>query len=145
MKTKKILAGAALALLLVIAGSTISFAQCDKTVTITSSKTTHLDENGSVVRTKDETAVITISNTDITIVPGDEAHKMTGKISSKTCDWKVPFKEGKTVVKAIVSGDGGDEKNITVTIVGTGGKVTLTFEAEEMPGKKIQVVADKFE
>lgn len=132
-------------LLLLAAGSTATFAQCDKEAILTSSITTHLDDKGTVLKTTEETAVITISKTDISIVPGDEAHRMTGKISSRTCDWKVPFKEGKTVVKAVVSGDGGDEKNITVTIVGAGGKVTLTFEAEEMPGKKIQVVADKFE
>ncbi len=129
---------------LVAAGSTIAFAQCDKTATLTSSKTTHLDENGNVERTKDENAVITITATDITIAPGDEEHKMTGKITSKTCDWKVPFKEGKMVIKGIVSGDGGNDKDITVTIEGKNGKVTLTFEAVGMTGK-IQVVADKFE
>ena len=144
MKTTSILKTIIAALFLMVAGSTISFAQCDKTVTLTSSKTTHLDESGNVERTKDEKAVITITPTDITIVPGDEEHKMTGKITSKTCDWKVPFKEGKTVIKSIVSGDGGDDKDITVTIEGKGGKVTLTFEAVGLNGK-IQVVADKFE
>lgn len=144
MKTRAILKTTIAALFLLVAGTTASLAQCDKTVTLTSSKTTHLDGNGNVSKTKDETAVITISSTDITIVPGDEDHKMTGKITSKTCDWKVPYKEGKMVVKSIVSGDGGDEKDITVTIEGKDGKVTLTFEAVGLNGK-IQVVADKFE
>lgn len=144
MKTTSILKTTIAALFLMVAGSTISFAQCDKTATLTSSKTNHLDESGNISRTKDEKAVITITPTDITIVPGDEEHKMTGKITSKTCDWKVPFKEGKTVIKSIVSGDGGDDKDITVTIEGKAGKVTLTFEAVGLNGK-IQVVADKFE
>lgn len=144
MKTGSILKTTIAALFLLVAGTSVSLAQCDKTVTLTSSKTTHLDGNGNVSKTKDETAVITISSTDITIVPGDEDHKMTGKITSKTCDWKVPYKEGKMVVKSIVSGDGGDEKDITVTIEGKDGKVTLTFEAVGLNGK-IQVVADKFE
>jgi len=135
MKTTSILKTIIAALFLMVAGSTISFAQCDKTVTLTSSKTTHLDESGNVERTKDEKAVITITPTDITIVPGDEEHKMTGKITSKTCDWKVPFKEGKTVIKSIVSGDGGDDKDITVTIEGKNGKVVLTFEAVGMNKK----------
>ena len=144
MKTTSILKTTIAALFLLVAGTSVSLAQCDKTVTLTSSKTTHLDGNGNVSKTKDENAVITISSTDITIVPGDEDHKMTGKITSKTCDWKVPYKEGKMVVKSIVSGDGGDEKDITVTIEGKDGKVTLTFEAVGLNGK-IQVVADKFE
>jgi hypothetical protein len=135
---------AILALFLTLAGSTVTFAQCDKTVTLTSSKTNHLDENGNIERTKEETAVITITPTDITIVPGDEEHKMTGKITSKTCDWKTPYKDGKMVIKSIVSGDGGDDKDVTVTIEGKDGKVTLTFEAVGMNGK-IQIVADKFD
>lgn len=145
MKTTFILKTTIAALFLMVAGSTISFAQCDKTSTLTSSKTNHLDESGNIARTKDENAVITITPTDITIIPGDEEHTMTGKITSKTCDWKVPFKEGKMVIKSIVSGDGGgNDKDITVTIEGKAGKVTLTFEAVGMNGK-IQVVADKFE
>jgi hypothetical protein len=144
MKTTSILKATIAALFLMIAGSTVAFAQCDKTVTLTSSKTNHLDENGNVESTKDENAVVTITPTDITIVPGDEDHKMTGKITSKTCDWKVPFKEGKMVIKSVVSGDDNDEKDITLTIEGKNGKVVLTFEAAGMT-KKIQVVADKFE
>ena len=144
MKTPLILKTTIAALFFIMAGTTLTFAQCDKTVTLTSSKTTHFDGDGNISKTKDEAAVITITPTDITIVPGDEDHKMTGKITSKTCDWKVPFKEGKTVIKSIVSGDGGDEKDITVTIEGKAGKVTLTFEAVGLNGK-IQVVADKFE
>lgn len=144
MKTKINLKTILFALVLVLAGSTVSFAQCDKTVTLTSSTTNHLDDKGNVTKSKEETAIITITSTDLTVVPGDEDHKMTGKITYKTCDWKVPFKEGKTIVKAVLSGDGGD-KHVTVTIEGKGGKVTLLFEAEEVVGKKIQVVADKFE
>jgi hypothetical protein len=111
---------------------------------LTSSTTNHLNEKGEVERSKPENVIVTITKTDITIVPGDEEHKMTGVITSKTCDWKVPYKEGKMVVKGTVTGDGSDEKH-TITIEGKDGKVTLTFVAEEMPGKKIQVVADKFE
>ncbi|MGY4538485.1 hypothetical protein ACVW0P_002905 [Mucilaginibacter sp. UYNi724] len=141
MKTKT-LSSAVFALFLVIAGSTTTFAQCDKTATLTSSNTNYLDDKGTVLKSNNEETVITITKTDLTIAPGD--HQMTGKITSSTCDWKVPFKEGKTVVKSLMTGDG-EDKHVTITIEGKAGKVTLTFEAEEMPGKKIQVVADKFE
>ena len=129
-------------LLLSATGSVSAFAQCDKTATLTSSTTSYVDNTGAIIRSKDEDTKVTITKTDLTIAPGEG--EMTGKISSSTCDWKVPFKEGKTVIKALMTGDGPD-KHVTVTIEGKEGKVTLTFEAEEMPGKKIQVVADKFE
>ncbi|MFA6085324.1 hypothetical protein [Mucilaginibacter sp.] len=145
MKTKNNLQKLILALLLMVAASTVTYAQCDKTATLTSSTTSYIDNDGKVIKSKAEKAIITITKTDITIVPGDEEHKMTGAITSKICDWKIPYKEGKLVVKSTVSGDGGDEKHITVTIEGKDGKVTLTFEAEEMTDKKIWLVADKFE
>lgn len=142
MKTKFNLKTSLFSLLLILAGTTVTFAQCDKTATLKSSTTSYVDDKGTVLRSKEEETTVTITKTDLTIAPGD--HEMTGKITYQTCDWKVPFKEGKTVVKALMSGDG-DDKHVTVTIEGKAGKVTLTFEAEEMIGKKIQVVADKFE
>ena len=142
MKTIYNLKTALLALSLMIAGTTATFAQCDKTVTLTSSTTNFIDDKGMLLNTRDENTTITITKTDLTIAPGD--HQMTGKITYQTCDWKVPFKEGKTVVKSTMSGDG-DDKHVTITIEGKGGRVTLIFEAEEMVGKKIQVVVDKFE
>ncbi|MBL4674592.1 MAG: hypothetical protein JKY70_00030 [Mucilaginibacter sp.] len=135
---KTILAGA----ITLLAFSQNADAQCDKTITLTSSETSFLDAQGAVTNTKTEEVKVTITPTDITIEPGNDP-QMTGKITSKTCEWKVPYKEGKMVIKSTISGQG-DEKHITVTIEGKDGKVTLTFEAEEMKDRKIQVVADKF-
>jgi hypothetical protein len=144
MKTAFNLKKSLIIIFLMIAGTTAAFAQCDQTVTLTSSKSNQFDDQGHI-DSRDEHTVITISKTEITITPGSD-HKMSGQISSKTCDWKTPFKEGKTVIKAKLSDENGDhEKNATITITGAAGKVTLTFEAEEKPGKKIQVIADKFE
>jgi hypothetical protein len=137
---KKIL----LALFLVIAASTVSFAQCDKPVTLVSSLTTYLNAKSEVEKTKDEETVITLSKTEITIIPGDESHKVSGAVKSYICSWPVPYKEGKTVATALLT-DGGRDMHATITITGKDGKVTLTFEAEELPGKRILVIADKFE
>ncbi|RYU90477.1 hypothetical protein EWM62_07410 [Mucilaginibacter terrigena] len=144
MKAKHSFKIAILAGFFLMAGGRVALAQCDKTATLTASATSYLDAQGTIIKTVDAGAVISITKTDLTITP-DSDHAMSGKITSATCDWKVPFKEGKTVVKAVMSKDGTDEKHVTVTIDGKDGKVALTFEAEEMPGKKIQVVADKFE
>ncbi|MDB5016160.1 MAG: hypothetical protein JWQ84_992 [Mucilaginibacter sp.] len=129
---------------LLIAGITMGHAQCDKKVVLTSSKTEHMDAAGTVKRTDDETAKIEISKAELQISVNGE-HKMTGAIKSKTCDWKVPFKEGKTVIKATISNDQGEDRDVTLTIEGKDGKVTLLFEMEGMPDDRIRVGIDKFE
>ena len=129
---------------LVIAGSAISLAQCDSKFVITTSKTEHLDANGALVRTVDEKAVVEVGKSDLSINVNDE-HKMTGAIKSNTCNWTIPYKEGKAIIKATLSDEQGDDKNITITIEGKDGKITLLFEMEGMPDDRIRVSADKFE
>jgi hypothetical protein len=135
---KKIFLVLSLLLTIAVAG----FAQCDKTVQLTSSKTNHLDESNAITRTDDETAVIDISKTavDVSI---DGEHKITAAIKSNTCNWTTPFKDGKTVIKATADRDGQDQ-NFTITIEGKDGKVTLLFEREDKPSDKIKVAIDKF-
>ncbi|MEO6631708.1 MAG: hypothetical protein ABIN13_08305 [Mucilaginibacter sp.] len=129
-----------LSLLLTIAVT--GFAQCEKTVQLSSSKTNHLDESDAITRTDDETAVIDISKTAVDVSINGE-HKITAAIKSNTCNWTTPFKDGKTVIKATADRNGQDQ-NFTITIEGKDGKVTLLFEREDKPGDKIKVVIDKF-
>ncbi len=143
MKTKH-LKKAVLAFGLILLGSTISFAQCDKPVMLVSSATNYYNAKGELQRTRDEESIITLTKTQVIIAPGDEAHKMTGDIKTYTCNWPTPYKEGKTIVTTVFT-DGGKTLNATITIEGKAGKVTVTMEAAEMPDMKIQVVADKFE
>ncbi len=133
-------------LLVVIASSMgiSSYSQCDKKVLVTSSKTEHLDAKGEVERSVDETTTIEYDNKEIVITPGDDP-TMTGTIKSTTCEWKVPFKEGKTVIKASLTDPQGQMMNLTITIEGKEGKISLLAEIEEMPDRKIRVIVDKFE
>ena len=133
-------------LFLLVAGSTMCFAQCDKKVSIISSKSEQLDDSGQVQGSRDEKTIVDISTTDVNVsVASDEGdQKLTGKIKSKTCDWKTPFKEGKTVVTTTLN-DNGNDKDFTITIEGKDGKVTLVAESPQMPGRKIRLVVDKFE
>nr|WP_294941832.1 hypothetical protein [uncultured Mucilaginibacter sp.] len=133
-----------LAFVLVLAGSSISFAQCDKPIMLVSSATNYYNAKGELQRTKDEESIITLTKTEIIIAPGNEEHKMTGTIKTYACNWATPYKEGKTVVTTVFT-DGGKSLNATITIEGKAGKVTVTMEALEMPDMKIQVVADRFE
>ncbi|MGZ3873412.1 MAG: hypothetical protein ACXVJD_10860, partial [Mucilaginibacter sp.] len=123
--------------------SVACLAQCDKSVVLTSSKTDHLDAAGAITRSDDETAPIEISKSAVDIsVNGD--HKMTGAITDKTCEWKVPFKEGKTVIHATMTNNGGEEKKVTINIEGKDGKVTLLFDIDDMPNERVRVGIDKF-
>lgn len=134
------------ALFLLAAGSTMCFAQCDKKVSITSSRSEQLDNSGQVQGTRDEKTTVDISKTDVNVsIVGDEGEqKLTGKVKSKTCDWKTPFKEGKLVVTTTLN-DNGNDKDFTITIEGKDGKITLVAESPQMPDRKIRLVVDKFE
>jgi hypothetical protein len=83
-----------LATLFIVAASFSTFAQCDKRVIITSSKTEYLDTAGNVIRSVDENSIVEFDSKEIIITPGEDP-VMKGAISSFTCDWKTPFKEGR--------------------------------------------------
>ena len=133
-----------LILSLLIAGCAVSFAQCGKKVILTTASTQHLDASGAVERTVDEKAIVEINKSDLAINVNDE-HKLTGKIKSDTCNWKVPYKEGKSVIKATVTDEQGTDREVTITIEGKDGKVTLLFETDGMPDDRIRVTVVKFE
>ena len=122
-----------------------TYAQCDKKLSLTSSKTEYLDASGQLKKSVDENTTIEISKTELTIVPGAEENKMAGPVKSVVCNWKNVFKKGKTVIKAILSDPSGDAKDVTITIEGKDGKVTLLAEVDEMPDHKIKLTLDKFE
>jgi hypothetical protein len=126
----------------VIAGTT-TYAQCDKKNVLTASSTEYLNANLELQRTVEEITTIEYDSKAIVITPGD--HNMVGTINSMSCDWKTPYKEGKTVIKGMISNPRGDLMNCTITIEGKDGKLTLLFEAEESPDRKIRISIDKFE
>ncbi|MGY4538486.1 hypothetical protein ACVW0P_002906 [Mucilaginibacter sp. UYNi724] len=132
-----------LASLMVIAGSATTFAQCDKKVTFTASTSTYLNDKGAVEKTKNEETIVTLDNKEVNITTGGRP-ELAGVVKTYTCNWVNSFKTGKSVISTVMV-DGGSELHAIITIEGKDGKVTLTFEAAEMPGKKIVLIADKFE
>jgi major membrane immunogen (membrane-anchored lipoprotein) len=134
-----------LALFLLIAGSSLCLAQCDKKVNIAASKTEYLNATGAVERSEDEQTSIEINKSDITVITDNGNHKMTGTIKTNACNWTTPFKEGKTTITTTLSDDNGDSKDFTITIEGKEGKITLLAVNKDMPDKKIRLALDKFE
>lgn len=121
-------------------------AQCDKTLRLTSSRTDYLNSTFQVQGGKDENVVIDITKTMFTITPnGNEDDAMRGKIKEMTCDWKVPFKEGKTIIKTDLQDASGDTKDAVITIEGKDGKITALLEAKGMPDRKLKLQVNKFE
>jgi hypothetical protein len=135
---KKILLAAALT-----TTGLITYAQCEKKVVLTSSKTEHLRADSTIERSEDEHTVIEFDKSTISITPGE--NHMTGTIKSYTCDWTTPYKVGKTRLKVTLTNNEGESKGATLTIEGKDGRIVLLAELDDMPDRKIRLVADKFE
>ncbi|MES2266360.1 MAG: hypothetical protein V4520_06355 [Bacteroidota bacterium] len=129
--------------LFLMAGTTAVFAQCDKAATFTASVSTYLNDKSDIEKTKNEETIVKLDKKEISIITNGRI-ELAGAIKSYTCNWADPFKTGKTIVSTTMV-DGGNELHCLITIEGKEGKVTLAFEAAEMPGKKIVLVANKFE
>jgi hypothetical protein len=135
----------ALALASLLFSVTAAFAQCGKDVVLTSSKTEYLNAEGAVQRTVEEESVIRIDKSKVTITPsGHDA--MIGAVLATTCEWKEPFKTGKTIIEAKFIKEGeGTESNATITIEGKDGKITCSMKQQERPDRIIRVTVEKFE
>ncbi|MBC7849875.1 MAG: hypothetical protein H7Y31_09065 [Chitinophagaceae bacterium] len=129
---------------LLLAGTISAIAQCDKKNLISSVKTEYLNEKLELQRTEDESSTVQYDNKEIIVSPGN-APSMRGEIKSITCEWKTPYKEGKTVLKAALTGESGDAMNITLTVENKEGKISVLFEIDDRPDRKIRLVVDKFE
>ena len=130
---------------LALATGTGVYAQCGKKSVFTATKTDYLDINNTLQQTIDEKSTIEITSSEVTITPGSADRKMTGTIVSETCNWKVAYKEGKSIIKSTFVKDGNQAMNVTITIEGKDGKVSFLMEIAERPDRKIRVFADKFE
>lgn len=135
-----------LGMLLAIGIVTASKAQCDQALQLSSEKTNLLNASYEKQGSRDEKTVVDITATTITIaLNGNPDDALTGKVKEVQCNWKVPFKEGKTVIKTDLVDPSGDTKDATITIEGKNGIITLLAEIKEHPDQKMQLEVNKFE
>lgn len=121
-------------------------AQCNQGLQLSSSKTDLLNAAYQSQGIRSEKVVIDITTSTITITQnGNGAEALTGKIKDIKCAWKVPFKEGKTVIRTELADASGDIKDAAITIEGKNGKITVLAEAKERPDQKMRLEVDKFE
>jgi len=128
---------------ILLAGSFPLFAQCDKKLILTSSKTDYLGADSSLQRSQDEQSKIEFDKASVMVTHGDET--MTGTVTKYTCNWKTPFKEGKITMKVIFEDAGGDKKNVTMSIYDKEGKIIMLMELDDNADRKIMLTAEKFE
>ena len=135
-----------LSLSFVLALATATKAQCNQGLQLKSAKTNLLNASYQSQGARDEKVAVEITDSTITITPnGNDGDALVGKIKEKQCDWKVPFKVGKTVIKTDLVDSSGDINDATITIEGKNGKITLLAEAKEHPDQKFQLEVDQFE
>ncbi|HYJ62820.1 MAG TPA: hypothetical protein VEV62_03675 [Parafilimonas sp.] len=119
-----------------------SKAQCDNNVTTwISNKSEMIDSSGNVKGSKEEKTVVEITKTEVKFSnPDDEGSIMKGTINELQCDWKEPFKTGKTVIKTDLVDPHGDVKNAVLTIEGNDGNITIMARAAERPNEIIKLL-----
>lgn len=132
---------------LLTAGATATYAQCDQKAVISSSKTEHLGADSTVTHSESDSTTVAFDRTtlDVTIKNVDRNQHMKGTVKSYDCNWSVPYKEGKTVIKGTLTNDEGESRDLTITVTGTGGKISFLAELPGDEDQRIRLVVDKFE
>lgn len=122
-----------------LSGTLITFAQCEENAVLSTSKTNLADLSGNPVGVKDEKTVLRFSKTAI-LLNIDGVDRAELKIVSQVCNWTIPYKEGKSVIKAKLN-----ESDYTLTIEGKDGKVNLHVVKNESDDSILSMMVDKFE
>lgn len=121
-----------------------AISQCEKKVTWYGSKGEMFDTNGTLLDTKVDSIFFETDPQKITLRFKTDQKSLEGTVKEKTCDWKEPFRNGKTVYHTTVSLDG-NPSNAIFTVEAKDGKVTLSLAIEAMADKKFLIYIDRYE
>lgn len=119
-------------------------AQCDKKIKWSGAKGEMYNTDGGLLDTKLDSIFFETDGKNITLTFQSDDKSLEGTVTSKVCEWKEPFKNGRSVYNAIVNIDGVDSK-ATFTLVAKDQKVTLSVEIEERKGRRFLIYFDKYE
>ena len=129
---------------ILFAASLQAISQCDKKVTWYASKGDMLDANNTLLESKKDSIFLETDPQKITLRFKSDQKQLEGMVKEKTCDWKEPFKNGKTVYHATVSIDG-SPSNAIFTVEAKDRKITLSLEIEARVGRKFLIYIDRYE
>ena len=120
------------------------FAQCDKKVSWFVSKGDMVDISGNVLDTKVDSIFFETDPQKITLRFKADQKTLEGTVKEKTCDWKEPFRNGKTIYHASVTVDGTLSDAVFI-VEAKEGKITLSLEIEARQGRKFLIYIDRYE
>ena len=129
---------------IIFATSLKAISQCDKKVTWYASKGEMLDISGALLDTKIDSIFLETDPQKITLRFKSDQKTLEGTVKEKTCDWKEPFRNGKTVYHADVTVEGGTS-NAIFTVEAKNGKITLTLTIDARADKKFLIYIDRYE
>ena len=130
-------------LILILSLSAIySIAQCDQSVTYFSGKAEFIDTAGKVDRSEEGKIVVKVTKTSIILMHNDDENDtMKGEITDHVCDWKEPYKNGKTTFATRLIENSGESNDAVVTIEGKDGKPVILINFKNR-GKTLKLVTD---
>ena len=118
--------------------------QCDKKVSWYATKGEMYDQNGGLLDTKLDSIFLETDPQKITLRFKSDNKALEGTVKEKICDWKEPFKNGKTVYHTTVIIDG-ESSNASFTIEAKDAKAILWVDIEIRSGRKFKIYLDKYE
>ena len=118
--------------------------QCDKKIKWYAAKGEMYDTSGGLLDTKFDSVFIETGPQNISLKFQSDDKALEGIVKEKNCNWKEPFKNGKTVYNAEVSIDGANS-NAIFTIEAKDQKITLSLEIETRKERKYIIYIDKYE
>jgi hypothetical protein len=121
-----------------------ALSQCDKKVAWYGTKGEMYDANGGLLDTKLDSIFLETDPQKITLRFKSDDKALEGIIKEKICDWKEPFKNGKTVYHTAVLVDGVNS-NADFIIEGKDGKIILSLVIETRKERKFMIYIDGYQ
>jgi hypothetical protein len=121
-------------------------AQCNKKILWTATKEEFLDASGQVTHTDQDSVTVEVSDSSITINHNNNPQdQLTGTVKEPTCNWSVPFKDGKSSFKSDLTEASGDQHDGNFTIEGKDGQISILIELTDRGGMRIKLYVSKYE
>lgn len=121
-----------------------AISQCDKKIKWYAAKGEMYDTNGALLDTKNDSIFLETDAQKISLRFQSDNNDLEGIVKEKFCNWKEPFKDGKTIYHTTTLIDG-QTSDATFTIEAKDGTTILWVEIEIRQGRKFKIYLYKYE